>query len=137
MANSRVYTSNFPLPVAASTTIAAEDHVMYDASGDLVVAADTASCIYAGQAVQEATNTGTAGSVTCKVKTPEGEYHRMTASGATKAWHGQLVFSLGGNTVGLAAAATNDVAIGRCIYCESATSVIVNTADRFALPTAS
>lgn len=134
MANSKVLVDAFPLPVAASTTIAAEDHVMFNSAGDLTFGADTASAVYAGQSEQEVDNSGgIAGAKTCRVRPPVGEYHRFTASGASKSWHGKLVSFVNKTTVALSGTNTNDVQVGRVWYCESATSVIVNTADRFDL----
>ncbi len=135
MANSLVLVRSFPLPLAASLALSAEDHVMFNSAGDLVLLADTSGAVYAGQLEQDADNSaGIAGAVNGNVRAPAGEYHRFVASGASKAWHGKSLFAVNGTTLALAATTTNDVCVGRCWYCESATSVIVNTADRAALP---
>ena len=133
--NSKVHIQFFMLPMAASLVLAAEDHVMFNSSGDVAALADTSGGVYAGQNTQDADNTGgIAGAMKAKVVPPAGDYHRFAASGASKSWHGKLVFAVNATTVALAGTTTNDVCVGRCWYCEASDSVIVNTAERSAVP---
>lgn len=133
MANSNVFIRTVSAPVAGSTTLNAEDHVMLD-SGYLVPLADTASCKYAGQVASDVDNSGGSdGDVSANVFQPghpEYRYHRFGCTGADETWLQSLAFAKTATTVALTGGVSNHVTVGRVIEVESATSVIVDTADR-------
>lgn len=120
------------LPVAASTNIAALDHVCYNAAGDIVKAADTSGLLYAGQAASNADNSGgAAGDIKVKVIPPQVQpFHKFIGASVTKAWHGLLVYFVNATTVALAVTTTNDIPAGTCVRCVDTTSLIVDTTKR-------
>jgi predicted RecA/RadA family phage recombinase len=110
--------------MAASTTVYKNCGVMYDATGHLVNAADTASCTPAGVATEKTTSGSTAGDTQVAI------YRRgvftFAASSATQAWVGIAVYWVDNQTVALAATTDNDVKAGTCVGVNSATEVLVD-----------
>lgn len=112
------------VPIAASTTIYKGSNVNYNTSGYAKKAADTASEVFAGVAMETIDNSaGAAGDTYVRVW-KEGVFS-MNCASATQAWVGQLVYAVDDNLVALAATTTNDVAVGRVVQYVSATEVRV------------
>lgn len=110
--------------MAASTTVYKNCGVMYDATGYLVNAADTASCTPAGVATEKTTSGSTAGDTQVAI------YRRgvfpFVASGATQAWVGVAVYWVDNQTVALVGTTNNDVKAGTCVGFNSASEVLVD-----------
>lgn len=111
------------VPLAASTKVFAGSNVNYNTSGYAKKAADTASEVFAGVAMETVDNTGSAGDKYVRVW-KEGVFS-MNCASATQAWVGQDVYAVDDNLVALAATTTNDVKVGRVVQFVSATEVRV------------
>jgi hypothetical protein len=109
--------------LAASTKVFAGSNVNFNTSGYAKKAADTASEVFAGVAMETVDNTGANGDKVVRVWR-EGLISMACAS-ATQAWVGQLVHAVDDNLVALAATTTNDVVVGRVVQFVSATEVRV------------
>lgn len=125
-------------PVAASTHIYQYTHVML-VGGYLVPAADTSGGVYAGQALQEQNNTGANGALNCLVATPNEcpfKTFGFNAGNATATTVGVHVFAIDDNSVVVAGSSTNKVCVGRVTAVLNASSVKVDTTDRFTVASA-
>lgn len=108
----------------ASTTIYKGALVMYDANGLLVPAAITASCQFAGIALEGVTSAAS-GSYYCKVAR-DGR-HLLTTSGMAQSNVGDVMFVADSGSV--AATATNAPKVGPITEFVSATQVWVDIAN--------
>lgn len=111
------------IPLAAATKVFAGSNVNYNVAGLGKKAADVASEIFAGVAMETIDNTGAAGAKSVRVW-KEGVFS-MNCASATQAWVGQKVHSVDDNLVALAATTTNDVVVGTVVQFVSATEVRV------------
>lgn len=98
--------------VKASTKLVAGAAVMTDASGWLVNAADTASCLFQGVLDKSVDNSaGANGAKEGRVIT-QGAHDFAFSGTATQATVGQKVYAVDNQTVALAVTTTNDVLVG-------------------------
>lgn len=107
-----------------STTLFGGTLVMADANGWAVKAADTASCLFLGVAMETKTNGGANGAAEIVVAT-EGTFEFEFSGTATQAAVGRLCYAVDNQTVALAATTTNDVLVGKIVEFISATRVRV------------
>ena len=108
-------------PVVASDIIYLGAMCMRDTSGNLLPAADTASCVFAGIAQEHADNaTGAAGAVRCKVDAEE--LFLAAGTGFAAGDEGKAVYATDDNTVTLTA---NSVRVGIIRTVVSSTQVWV------------
>jgi hypothetical protein len=99
-------------------------NINFNTSGYAKKAADTASEVFAGVAVETVDNSaGAAGDKVVRVW--RRGVSSMACSGATQAWVGQKVYAVDDNVVALAATTTNDVLVGTVVGFVSATEVRV------------
>lgn len=154
MANSQV--SNIPdpnvgtrelsdavsFPVKALAVIVQGDYVCFDTGGYLIPAGDTASAVFAGQAVQSVTGTAADGGVSCNI-TPIANLRvnqwilANAVSPAIATWVGRLVYFSGPKTVALAATTSHDVCAGTCTQVNNTTatgSVSIDCGQNFPAP---
>jgi len=109
-------------PVVASDIIYLGAMCMRDTSGNLLPAADTASCVFAGIAQEHADNaTGAAGAVRCKVDAEE--LFLAAGTGFAAGDEGKAVYATDDNTVTLTA---NSVRVGIIRTVVSSTQVWVD-----------
>ena len=106
--------------VKSGSQIYAGALVMLDSNGLLIPGADTASCKFAGVALENVLGDGVK---TCRVRV-EGAFE-VTTSGLTQAAVGQLAYLVDDTTVALAAITTNDICCGRIVKFFSATKIQV------------
>jgi hypothetical protein len=106
--------------VKSGSQIFAGAFVMLDTDGLLIPGADTASCTFAGVAMENVLGDG---AKTCRVRT-EGTF-TVATSGLTQAAVGVKAYLADDTTVALAATTTNDVLVGRITKFISATKVQV------------
>lgn len=112
------------VPLAAATKLFAGSNVNYNTAGYAKKAADTASEVFAGVAMETIDNTsGSAGDLSIRVW-KEGVFS-MNCASATQAWVGVDVYAVDDNLVALAATTTNDVRVGKVVQFVSATEVRV------------
>lgn len=111
--------------VKTSSQIYAGALVMADADGLLVPAADTASCVFQGVALQNVLGDGTK---KCLVRR-EGVV-KVVAAGMAQTNVGDLMYIVDDQTVGVAATPDNDVPCGRCVKVDSATAIWIDIKDR-------
>ncbi len=126
------------IPVKANAVILQNDYVCVDADGYLVPASDTSGLIFVGQSEADADATGlSSGDISCPV-TRKGVlgYGTITTANADQTWVGSLLFFLTASTGALAGGTSHTIVAGRVIAIESATLVIFDPNDRFALGTA-
>lgn len=112
------------VPIAASTKIFKGSNVNTNTSGYSKKAADTASEVYAGVAVETVDN-GSGADGAASVRVWRKGVFSMVCSSATQAWVGQNVYAVDDNVVALAATTTNDVLVGKVVAFVSATEVKV------------
>lgn len=103
--------------LADSQTVYEGAIIMRNSSGDPIVGADTASCVAMGVA-SEAVTSGTS-NATKLVKIEYGHEEWFAVSSVTKASIGVNVTIVDDQTIGLAAATTNDVALGILVQLET------------------
>lgn len=103
--------------LADSQTVYEGAIIMRNSSGDPIVGADTASCVAMGVA-SEAVTSGTS-NTTKFVKIEYGHEEWFAVSSITKASIGVNVTIVDDQTIGLAAATTNDVALGILVQLET------------------
>ena len=118
------------LPVAGSTKIYKGSLVALNTSGYAVPGADTASFIFAGVAMEQADNSGSATNGAETVRVYRKGIFSFAASGMAITNVGTAVFIVDDQTVGLAATTTNDIACGKIADFESATEVWVDIDQR-------
>lgn len=106
--------------VKSGSQIYAGALVMVDADGLLIPGADTASCTFAGLAMENVLGDGT---LRCRVRTTGAV--KVVTSGLTQAAVGKKAYLVDDQTVALGATTTNDVLSGRIVKYESTTSVWV------------
>lgn len=100
-------------PVKGSTTIYKGSLVCVDATGYAVPGADTASLTFIGVAIESAANSdGSDGDITVRVQAA-GVFSFAKSGTITQASAGGDLYIIDDQTVGLTAAATNDIACGR------------------------
>lgn len=108
----------------AAVEIVKGSNVAFNTAGYATKAADTASFVFAGVAMEGKDNSsGAVGDDYVRVW-KEGVFD-MNCASATQAWVGQDVFAVDDNLVALAATTTNDVRVGTVVKFNSATSVRV------------
>ena len=116
-------------PVYRATKIPAGALVMLNSSGYAVNGADTASCVFAGVAVEEADNTsGSDGTITvrCRIR----GRHKFLLSSAAITDIGSKATLLYNNEVSRAATTTNDIYVGRITQIAGSTHAWVDIGDR-------
>lgn len=106
--------------VKTSSQIYAGALVMVDADGLLIPGADTASCVFAGLALENVLGDG---AKKCRVRV-QGAV-KVVTSGLTQAAVGEKAYLVDDQTVALVATTTNDILCGRIVKFDSATSVWV------------
>ncbi len=138
----QVDVAHLELPVAAATKILQGTHVCVDISvGGVKQAADTASFVYFGIALNTADNTaGALGDIKVKVMpVSQIKFARFNYPSAAATVLGKLACFVDDNTVGLASATTNDIVAGRIVRIDgtgTAITVVVDVTDHAAQPVA-
>lgn len=112
------------LPIAGSTKIFKGSNVNFNTSGYAKKAADTASEVFAGVAMETVDN-GAGADGAASVRVWQHGVFSMVCASATQAWVGQKVYAVDDNVVALAATTTNDVLVGTVVEFVSATEVKV------------
>jgi hypothetical protein len=106
--------------VKTNSQIYAGALVMLDSNGLLTPGADTASCIFAGLAMENVLGDGTK---RCRVRSTGAV--KVVTSGLSQAAVGSKAYLVDDQTVALVTTTTNDVLCGRIVKFVSATSVWV------------
>lgn len=107
------------LPVATSTTIEAGKIVSVNSGGYAIPAADTASTIVVGVAQESVVNAGANGAASVVVRRLKAFKFANGTTAVTQAGVGGNVVVQDAATVTTAAAATNDIVVGKCLAVES------------------
>ena len=103
------------LPVATSTTIEAGKIVSVNSGGYAIPAADTASTIVVGVAQESVVNAGANGAASVVVRRLKAFKFANGTTAVTQAGVGGNVVVQDAATVTTAAAATNDIVVGKCL----------------------
>ena len=109
----------FSALMAASTTIEAGKMVSVNSAGYAIPAADTASTIVVGVAMETVVNAGSAGAASVTVRRLAAFKLANHSTPVTQASVGANVVVVDAATVGLAATMTNDIVAGKCLGVES------------------
>lgn len=107
------------LPVATSTTIEAGKIVSVNSGGYAIPAADTASTIVVGVAQESVVNAGANGAASVVVRRLKAFKFANGTTAVTQAGVGGNVVVQDAQTVTTAAAATNDIVVGKCLAVDS------------------
>ena len=107
------------LPVATNTTIEAGKIVSVNSGGYAIPAADTASTIVVGVAQESVVNAGANGAASVVVRRLKAFKFANGTTAVTQAGVGGNVVVQDAATVTTAAAATNDIVVGKCLAVES------------------
>ncbi len=107
------------LPVATSTTIEAGKIVSVNSGGYAIPAADTASTIVVGVAQKSVVNAGANGAASVVVRRLKAFKFANGTTAVTQAGVGGNVVVQDAATVTTAAAATNDIVVGKCLAVDS------------------
>ena len=107
------------LPVATSTTIEAGKIVSVNSGGYAIPAADTASTIVVGVAQESVVNAGANGAASVVVRRLKAFKFANGTTAVTQAGVGGNVVVQDAATVTTAAAATNDIVVGKCLAVDS------------------